>query len=354
MSLSKKRDPLRMSIFLFLTRGLCLVVIAGLFVILSLGPPASAQEPLWPLTMVEKLGTGMLKGPEDVAVDSEGNAFAGCADGGIYRVAPDGTVTVFTNTGGRPLGLYFGKQGNLLVCDAKRRAVLSITPAGLISSLTDSSAGTPLYFPDDLWAARDGTIYFSDATTYPFGEEMRDLVRGEPLGRVLAIRPDGAVEILKGELYFPNGVTLSPDESVLYVAETSKRRILRMGLQGDQRGKTEVFVDELPGFIDGIALDPEGNILVAVPSVSEKNRKLVESFPGFFRSAMSHLPMSLMPTPAREGMVLRVRPDRRVEVLLTDPKGEVISSVTNVIEAGGYLYLGFLYYGDGIARIRKP
>jgi len=52
--------------------------------------------------------------------------------------------------------------------------------------------------------------------------------------------------------------------------------------------------------------------------------------------------------------VLRIRPDRTVEVLLSDLQGKAIPSVTNVIEAGDYLYLGFLYYGDGIARIRKP
>ena len=337
-----------------LTRAFGILLPVGMLVAFFPGLSAAGPESLLRLGDVERIGAGMLKGAEDVAVDREGRIFAGCEDGVIYEVTPDGKASCFVKTGGRPLGLCFRENGDLLVCDAKRRAVLSVTAAGLTSVLAEAADGKPLFFPDDIWAARDGTVYFTDATTYPLGEEIRDLIRGKPLGRLIAILPDGTVKVLREELYFPNGVTLSPDESTLFVAETPKRRILRMALTGEEKGKTETFVEGLPGFVDGIALDSQGNLLAAIPSVSEKNRKRVEALPGPLRGLLSRLPRALLPGVAREGMVLRIRPDRTVEVLLSDLRGETIPSVTNVIEAGEYLYLGFLYYGDGIARVPKP
>ena len=324
--------------------------------ILSVLPPLNslyAQQGIYTLDDVERIGASALKGPEDVAVDSEGNIFTGCADGVLYKITPQGDVSRFAATGGRPLGLYFSPDGELLVCDAGRREVLSVTPHGVVRVIARSADNRDLVFPDDIWAARDGTVYFTDATTYPFGEEIQDLIRGEPLGRLLCIRPDKTVEVLKKDLYFPNGVTLSQDETYLYVAETPKARVLRIALSGPGKGESQVFVDNLPGFIDGIAMDHEGNILVAIPAISEKDRKRVEALPIWVRGWLSRLPRWSLPTPAPEGMVLRIRSDKTVEILLSDPKGEKIPSVTNVISAGGFYYMGFLYYGDGIARIRR-
>ncbi len=331
----------------------CAVSVAWLLAAACLARPAHAAESIYPLTVVEKLGVSVLKGPEDIAEDAEGNIVTGCSDGVIYKVTPHGEVSRFVATGGRPLGLAFSPHGDLIVCDVGRKEVLSIAPNAVVRVLARSADNTPLYFPDDLCVARDGTVYFTDATTYPFGKEIQDLVRGRPLGRLLRILPDKTVEILRDNLYFPNGVALSKDETFLYVAETPKSRILKMWLTGPERGKVEVFVDALPGFIDGISTDQDGNILAAIPAIAEKDRARIESLPLSVRAFLSYLPSWLLPSPSREGMVLRIRPDRTVEVLIADPGGEKIPSVTNVIETREYYYLGFLYFGDGIARVRK-
>jgi len=179
------------------------------------------------------------------------------------------------------------------------------------------------------------------------------MIRGEPLGRLVCIHPDGTVEVLKDKLFFPNGIITSPDGTCLYVAETPKRRILRYYLKGEKKGETEVFVDELPGFVDGLFPDSEGNILVAVPAVAEEARKRLEPLTMWLRGLISRLPLSLLPSGKGEGMVLRIRMDGIVDVLLYDLTGKAIPSVTNVIDAGDYYYMGFLHNSDGIARIRK-
>jgi sugar lactone lactonase YvrE len=312
-----------------------------------------AQNPLYRLEEVERIGAGVLRGPEDVARDEQGNVYTGCADGVVYRISPSGEISPFADTGGRPLGLFRTAEGTLLVCDAKRRELLAITPDGGIRVLADSAGGRPFFFPDDVWAAGDGTVYFTDATTYRYGQEIKDLVRGEPLGRLIRVRPGGTAEVLKGDLSFPNGVTLSRDDQVLYLAEMARMRILKIPLAGEKQGETEVFADNLPGFVDGISVDADGNLLAAIPAIAEKSRRRVASLPGWFRRLLSHLPPALLPSADEEGMLLLIRPDGTVIPLLWDPRGTTIPHLTNVIDAGDACYLGFLEPGAGIGKFRR-
>ncbi len=57
--------------------------------------------------------------PEDVAIDAQDRIYCGAVDGRIFRFQPDGTrPEVFASTKGRPLGLIFDHNGNLIVADA--------------------------------------------------------------------------------------------------------------------------------------------------------------------------------------------------------------------------------------------
>lgn len=72
----------------------------------------------------EMVGAGRMVGPEDVAHDAaSGVIYVGCADGWVKRVrvsdsGSDSAVEDWVNTGGRPLGLALGRDGEVIVCDA--------------------------------------------------------------------------------------------------------------------------------------------------------------------------------------------------------------------------------------------
>src|SRR5712692_3815397 len=68
--------------------------------------------------------------PEDVAIDSLDRIYCGTNDGRIFSLQADGTKPeVFASTKGRPLGLVFDHDGNLIVADAQI-GLLSIAPNG--------------------------------------------------------------------------------------------------------------------------------------------------------------------------------------------------------------------------------
>src|SRR5438270_13848057 len=79
------------------------------------------------------------KGPEGVVVDRDGNVYGGGTDGIIRKLSPDGKVTEFARTGGRPAGMALDRDGNLFVWDVGQTAVLKCTSAGQARSFADQA-----------------------------------------------------------------------------------------------------------------------------------------------------------------------------------------------------------------------
>ena len=77
------------------------------------------------LHKAELLAVGEIDGPEEVAVDSQGRVYGGTQGGKIMILTSDGKLDVFAETYGRPLGMQFDKNENLIVCDADK-GLLSI------------------------------------------------------------------------------------------------------------------------------------------------------------------------------------------------------------------------------------
>lgn len=120
---------------------------------------------LTPNTFLQKavlLGKGKINGPEDVAIDNDGRIYGGTQDGKIVRILQDDSIEIFAETKGRPLGIQFDKEQNLIVCDAYK-GLLSIDLKGNIEVLCTSAEGIPFAFTDALDIASDGSIYFTDS-----------------------------------------------------------------------------------------------------------------------------------------------------------------------------------------------
>lgn len=302
------------------------------------------------LKSCQRLATGVGRGPEDVAFDAAGQLYAGYEDGRIMRFQADGSApTLFANTGGRPLGLEFTRQGELIVCDSTK-GLLSISTAGAIEVLATEQGGRPFRFCDDVAIASDGTIYFTDASS-KFGQQnyVDDIVEHRPNGRLLAYHPEGkSTELLLDNLYFANGVAVAPGDEFILAVETGAYRVLRLWLRGPKQGQAEVFINNLPGFPDGIATGLDGRFWIALAAPRDP---LLDAFGPFprLRGAVLRLPRVLQPKAKPYGFALAVDAGARVLENLQDPEGG-FAPITNVVEREGYLYLGSLE-AEAIGRV---
>jgi sugar lactone lactonase YvrE len=308
-------------------------------------PPAPALTgPLAPneaLRAAELLAEGTIHGPEDVAFDSSGRLYAATADGVIARFDPSGPRP-FATTGGRPLGMRFTSSGDLLVCDS-HRGLLSIDPAGQVSVLATEAEGVPFRFTDNLDLARDGTVYFSDASSrYGQPDYMLDLLEARPHGRLLRYDPaTRRTTVLLRDLYFANGVALSRGEDFVLVNETYRYRTRRFWLDGPKAGTSDVFLDNLPGFPDNIDGNRKGSFWLALFTVRNPVADSLHPHP-WLKTLLARLPRFAWPRPKPYGLVLEVDEEGRILRSLHDPGGRRVSRITTAREHDGFLYLGNL------------
>lgn len=286
------------------------------------------------------LGSEQFHWPEEADVDNQGRVYAGSVGGRIQRIYPDGKVETFADTGGRPLGMDFDKQGNLIVCDSYK-GLLSINPDGIISTLTTETDGIPYKFTDDLDIAADGMIYFSDASSkYGQLEYILDMMEARPWGRLIRFDPQThKTETLLKDLYFANGVAVSQNGEFVLVNETYRYRVTRYWLKGEKAGTSDIFADNLPGFPDGISQSGRGTFWVALATLRNADADAMHPHP-FLKNLVAKLPEALRPKPARYGLIAEYDENGTLLRSLHDPDASVAYMVTSVQEHEDYLYLG--------------
>ena len=182
------------------------------------------------LEEIERIGLNGLSGPEDAAIGPDGRVYMATHEGKIARYDPaTGSVDVFAETGGRPLGVEFSSDGVLYVADAYI-GLLQITPEGVVTVLASQTEdGSPIEYADDLDIAPDGSIYFTDAST-KFGAvasggtlpgSFLELMEHGSNGRVLRYHPDsGKTAVVQTGLNFANGLAMTADGTHYLVIES--------------------------------------------------------------------------------------------------------------------------------------
>ena len=309
------------------------------------------------LASTQRLSMGTGFAPEGVAIDSENRIYAGFDDGRIMRSQPDGThPEVFANTQGRPLGMKFDSNRNLILADANK-GLLSISQGGSITVLSTEADGVPFGCTNDLDIAADGTIYFSDASSkFPLSNYRADILEHQPNGRLLAYDPKTKLtKIILSNLCFANGVAVSPDQSFVLVVETGKYRVHRVWLnqaptervsvQSRNRphdpkyGRSDIFIDNLPGFPDGLSSNGKDKFWLAL--VTPRDTTLDKLLPHpFLRKIIYRLPVFLQPAPKRYSFVLGLDANGRIVANLQDGSPQCYAQIANVVEHLGSLYFG--------------
>lgn len=279
--------------------------------------------------------------PEDVAFDSQDRIYCGTKDGHIFRFQPDGNrPEVFADTNGRPLGLAFDSAGNLIVADAVK-GLLSIDAQGSITALSSQADGVPFRCTNDLDIGADGTIYFTDASSkFGLTDLKADLLEHRGNGRFLAYDPKTKqTRVLVRDLYFANGVAISPDQTYALVNETGTYSIRRVWLKGEKQGQSETFIDNLPGFPDGLSSNGRDIFWVAIVNRRDATLDTLLRRP-FLRKIVMRLPDFLQPAIKRYAFVLALDANGKVVRNMQDPSPQCFAQIANVVEHKGALYFG--------------
>ena len=308
-------------------------------------PPAAPEltgqyEQNTRLSPVYRMSLGDSHKPEDIAFDAQGRLYAGFEDGNIVQLEPHGSFSVFANTQGRPLGMVFDRAGNLIVADAIK-GLLSISPAGEIKVLATEAEGAKFGCLNDLDIGADGTIYFTEASyKYPMSQFASDLLEHQPNGRLMAFDPqtEKPRTLLRG-IHFANGVAVSPDQSFVLVAETGKYRIRRYWLKEPKQGMDDTFIDNLPGFPDGISSNGTDKFWLALVTPRQPLFDKLLPHP-FLRKVVFRLPKAFQPAPERYSFVIALDSQGRVAQNLQNGSAECYAQIANVIERDGQLYFG--------------
>jgi gluconolactonase len=180
----------------------------------------------------------------------------------IFRYAPPSSITPFLTPSSNSNGLALAPNGDLIVCQHAGRVTRLFPDGGSVVIASTFDGGT-FNSPNDAVVRSDGTIYFSDPSyggtgTIPF----RGVYRLDPATNLLTL----VYSTTSGQ---PNGVALSPDERILYVADSQLSEVRRFDVAPDgatSNGSRFTLTSAGgPGGAggDGITVDFNGNLYVS-------------------------------------------------------------------------------------------
>jgi gluconolactonase len=231
---------------------------------------------------IEKLagGFGFTEGP--IWMREGYLLFSDIPNNAIMKWAPSGGVSQFLkpsgfNGTGAPAGAFIGsngltldKQGNLLICQHGNGQLVRREKDGKLAVLAGRYEGKRLNSPNDVVVKSDGAIYFTDPP-YGFPKEDDDPKKELKFNGVYRLT-GGKLQLLYRELSRPNGLAFSPDEKVLYLANSDEKKKIWMKFDVKPDGTIangKVFYDvtsqKSEGLPDGMKVDTKGNLYCTGP-----------------------------------------------------------------------------------------
>lgn len=186
----------------------------------------------------------------------------------IFRLVPGEEPTIIRENSGDSNGMTFDAQGRVVICEMVNRRVTHMESDGSYTPIAETSEGKRLNRPNDVVLKSDGSLYF----TNPGRDRLDPADVDLQYNSVHRIRPSGEVELI-APFEYPNGIAFSPDESVLYVANTRPGQYIvayDLNAAGDVVGVRH-FAD-MPsdhannGVPDGMKVDVEGRVYCTGPN----------------------------------------------------------------------------------------
>jgi len=193
---------------------------------------------------------------EGPSFDRDGNLYiTNIPYGQIFRISPRGEFTVVATYDGEPNGLKIHRDGRIFIADHKQGLLVIDPGIGKMEVLLDRPHRERFKGLNDLHFASNGDLYFTDQ-----GESGLH----DPTGRLWRLRANGRLDLLLDNVPSPNGLILTPDESILYLAVTRGNAVWRVPLHPDGSiGRVGIFIQMSGGMgPDGMAMDSAGNLAV--------------------------------------------------------------------------------------------
>jgi gluconolactonase len=194
-----------------------------------------------------------LEGP---SFDRAGNLY--CVDipfGRVFRISPAGEWDLITEYDGEPNGLKIHKDGRIFLADHRNGIMLLDSATGAVTPVIEGPPKQRFKGVNDLIFAANGDLFFTD---------QGQTGLHDPTGCVYRYTAAGQLQCLIDTIPNPNGLVLNVRENALYVAVTRANAIWRIPF--DKSGcitRVGLFTQMFAAGPDGMALDVDGNVLVA-------------------------------------------------------------------------------------------
>ncbi|WP_157681314.1 SMP-30/gluconolactonase/LRE family protein [Mycobacterium sp. JS623] len=175
----------------------------------------------------------------------------------VHTVNLHGDMTTLPLTGHAPSGLGFRPDGSLLIASTEKRQVLGYD-GDTVSTVVDLS---------DVVPANLGDMVIDDIGRAYVGSQAREG------GVIVRLDPDNTPTVVAEDLDFPNGMVITPDGTMLIVAESIGRRLTAFTIGADGAlSDRRIFADGLEGPPDGICLDAQGGVWTSMTLANRFDR----------------------------------------------------------------------------------